>query len=189
MKKPNIQLRAPWLIHYEKIKALFARDSEVCVTFDEGARILSLYVASPRKADAIARLMTDRIDFGGVMVYIRIVPGNKTDAHEPLPENPSPCELMSAAFDGNTAVTQIRQVSKGLFRGLCYVVFAKEVVQIPADNLGDINGNESTLMETIARNVFLPTVPAYFCTSARTSAGMNSAPDLPAVDAPLGEWP
>ena len=92
-------------------------------------------------------------------------------------------KTLAAAFEGNPVVTQVRQVSKGLFKDLAYCVFSKEVVQYPIDNLADINGNRSVLMEDIAREILTDANGVYFC----TSAGRANANGF--GDAPLGEWP
>ena len=180
-----VGLRAPWVLYHEKLKALFAEDGDVKVEFNGSSSRpkYTLRVASVKKASALARLVDANVEFGDVVADVSVVPSNA--AGEALPEDACAADVVAAAFEGNPAVTQVRQVSRGLFRDLAYCVFRREVVQYPADNLGDINGNESTLMEEIAREVFtLPlTGHVYFCTSAgaKLGGGLN--------DAPLGEWP
>ena len=184
MKIAKIQLRSPWVVYHEKLKALFGEDEGVEIEFNGNSAgpKFTLRVADSRKADALSRLVCPIVDFGTVQGKVCVVPGN---AGERLPDDASAADLVAAAFDGNPVVTQVRQVSKGLFRDLAYCVFRNEVVQYPADNLADINGNETTLMEHVAREVM--DMPAgnlvYFC----TSAGQDPLAGL--SDAPLGEWP
>lgn len=180
----KLKLRSPWVIAHEKFKALFGRDPGVEIDFDEKNRIISLRVDSQRKADALYKLLPPEYELGNATLRVKVFPGN---AGESLPDDATTADVLLAAFDGNPVVTQVRQVSKGLFRDLVYCVFRREVVQYPADNLADINGNESTLMECIAREL-LAADPVkgfvYYC----TSAGMNLA-DSDKFDKPLGEWP
>ena len=176
----RLRLMPPWLELEAQLNALFGQDPEIQVEYDNGTKKLTLSVNTQRKADALSRLLPMRYIFGGVTVPVGIVPGNKGEG---LPEDARPVDVVTAAFEGNPAVTQVRQVSKGIFRDLVYCVFRKEVVQYAADNLADINGNKSTLMEEIAREVFTDAVGVCFC----TSAGREDANGF--GDAPLGEWP
>lgn len=176
----SLGLRAPWMIFVEEVKALFGEDRDIAIEYDDASKRLTLRVSTMMKADAMSRLMETEYHFGTVSVRVFVVPANT--AGNTLPKDASSADVLSAAFDGNPVVTQVRAVSKGLFRDLCYCVFRKEVVQIPADNIGDINGNESTLFEDIATEVFTKTCGVYFCTSAGRD-GEN------ALDKPLGEWP
>ena len=176
----RLRLMPPWLELKAQLNALFGRDPEIQVEYDNGTKKLTLRVETQRKADALSRLLPMRYIFGGVTVPVGIVPGNKG---EMLPACTATIDVATAAFEGNGAVKLIRPVSKGLFRDLVYVVFEKEVVQFPNDNLSDINGNKSTLMEEIAREVFTDAVGVCFC----TSAGREDANGF--GDAPLGEWP
>ena len=175
----DMQLRSPWVIYHEKLKALFDEDPEVSVEFNGSSSSpkFTIRVDGAKKADALSRLVAPSVEFGSVTCKVCVVPGN---AGETLPDDASAADVAAAAFGGNPVVAQVRQMSKGLFRNLAYCVFRNEVVQYPADNLGDINGNESTLMEEIAREVL--SAPAggqiYFCTSSGKLG-----------DAPLGEWP
>lgn len=184
METDIVGLRSPWIIYHEKLKALFGEDRDVTVEFgDDTIKKYTLRVANPRKADALSRLMPSELTFGNVCAVQTVVPANTAGA-EPLPTDASAADVVAAAFDGNPVVTQVRQVSKGLFRELAYCVFRREVVQYQVDNMADINGNASTLMESVARDVMTTPVAdkVFFCTSACTALGSS-------VDAPLGEWP
>lgn len=62
--------------------------------------------------------------------------------------------LFGTAFEGNPILNKI-YVVEGIFSNrFIYVEFKPEIVQFYNDNLGDLNGNVTTLYETIARNVF-----------------------------------
>lgn len=180
----KLRLRSPWVVYHEKFKALFGRDPGVEIDFDEKNKIISLRVDSQRKADALYRLLPREYELGNVTLRVKVFPGN---AGESLPDDATAADVLLAAFDGNPVVTQVRQVSKGLFRDLAYCVFRREVVQYPVDNLADINGNESTLMECIARELFVADTAdgfVYFCTSAGYKLSESDE-----LDKPLGEWP
>ena len=177
MNNEDLGLRSPWVLYHEKVKALFGGDNDISIEFDNEKMKLTIKVNGTKKADALSRLIPGHV--GLLKVYV--VPANS--GGDTLPDDASPLDIANAAFEGNSAIAQIRAVSKGLFRGLCYCVFKKEVIQYPADNLADINGNESTLMEFIAEEVMENSSGIYFC----TSAGLKDANGF--GDAPLGEWP
>ena len=76
-----------------------------------------------------------------------------------------------AALGGNP-VFAFTQVSEGVFTiPLSYVVFKNRVVQFFADNLQDVNGNITTLYETIAKDVFGEIPGICFCTDTKEKVG------------------
>ena len=181
--KETLKLQPPWYELHEQFKALFGQDPEISVDFDSGKLKIALRVESAKKAAALDRLIPMSYPMGGRDLSVSVVPGNKVG--DLLPEDAEKVDVVAAAFDGNPVVKQVRRVSKGMFKDLVYCVFRKEVVQYPNDNLGDVNGNKSTLMECIAREL-MPVKDVFFCTSA---VGGLQGGESAACDAPLGEWP
>ena len=62
----NLKLSPPWIEYAEQVKALFGRDPEVEIEYDDKRKTLTLRVESQRKASALLRLIPARVDFGGV---------------------------------------------------------------------------------------------------------------------------
>lgn len=170
MKELMLKLSPPWVVFQKKVRALFEEDPDVivCTGADSVGPFVKLYVAKPLKAAALARLLPGYKAFGSVRVSIAVVPGNGDLAMPEAPE--SVPGLAEAAFDGNAAVTEIRQVSKGFFRDLAYVAFNPVVVQFPADDLSDINGNWSGLYADIAKELFENNPGICFCTASSGKA-------------------
>lgn len=156
-----IKKSAPWITYYREVNALFAKDDEVFVVLDEESETLNIYVENEKKANAIQYLMPTEKNFGNVLLLIKVIPSNKGDY---MVNARNPLTVATDAFCDNDAVYAVTDVS-GVFP-LVYVIFRKEVVQYFDDNLGDINGNCSTLYETMARDVF-ENVGINFCTSNR----------------------
>lgn len=181
-----VKMRSPWVLHQRKLCEMFRRDMGVDVDFDEKAKKYTLRVATAKKADALSRLIAPEVSFGHVECKVCIVPANS--AGDILPSDAPMIDVLNAAFDGNDCVCEIRPVSRGLFRDLCYVVFENRVVQYEADNLADINGNISTLYEDIARDIFTEANGALFCTSVSLGNGLGDSEGAK-LDKPLGEWP
>lgn len=142
------KMSPPWYGYSNQIKALFAKDPEVHIREEfEGELILSLYVDDPDKAYAIEHLLPEEVDFGGTTLYIRVIPGN-------VKKEPSLSEIYKKAFNGNPVVKEMKTVSGIFSNPLTYISFRKEVIQYYDDNLGDLHGNRSLLMQDIADDIF-----------------------------------
>lgn len=154
----RVKLSAPWDEFYNEVNELFKYDEEVRVVFFEEQKKIKLFVDNPAKAEALQKLLPQKKEWGKVALLIEVIPSNKEKKTE-LTRN-----IWSVAFTGNTAVSFIYTID-GIFNNpLTYVVFVNEVVQYFNDNLGDINGNRSTLYEDIARDVFGHVDGTFFCT-------------------------
>lgn len=163
-----MKLSAPWVKFYREIEALFAQDDEVKVTYDEEANEVKLYVDNARKADALTQLLPSEKAFGNVTVKVTVVPSNKVMTK---------ADLIDEAFVGNPALNFVWHADT-IMGSYDYAVFAAKVVQFFNDDLSDINGNETTLYEDIARDVFGES-DVFFCTE----------PINGKLAKPLGEWP
>lgn len=154
-----IKRSAPWITYYREVDALFKKDEEVFVVFDEGNTELRIYVNNQSKASAIQYLMPTEKEFGNVILKIEVTPANGMKMRNV--DDVSILDIVCDAFRENDAVYMVTGV-RSMF-DLIYVIFRKEVVQYFDDNLGDINGNCSTLYEVIARDVFRD-VDVKYCT-------------------------
>ena len=141
---------SPWVTYYKEVDALFKKDKEVLVVFDEENIELKIYVNNQEKASAIQYLIPNEKNFGNVILKIKVIPSNGKQLRDVRTTNI--VDIASDVFRGNNAVFAVTDV-RAVF-DLVYVIFRKEVVQYFDDNIGDINGNYSTLYEVIARDVF-----------------------------------
>lgn len=154
-----IKKSAPWVTYYREVNELFKKDKKVLVVFDEENVELKIYVDNPTKASAIQYLMPTEKEFGNVTLKIDVIPANGKTLRDVNTSNI--LTIACDAFLDNDAVYMVTDVRSAF--DLVYVIFRKEVVQYFDDNLGDINGNCSTLYEMIARDVFND-VGIKFCT-------------------------
>lgn len=154
----RVKLSAPWDEFYNEVNELFRYDDEIKVVFFEEQKTIKLYVDNPAKAEALHKLLPQKKEWGKVALLIEVIPSNNEKKTE-LTRN-----IWSVAFTGNTAVSFIYTIDGIFSNPLTYVVFVNEVVQYFNDNLGDINGNRSTLYEDIARDVFENVDATFFCT-------------------------
>ena len=166
----SMKIQAPWVEFCNEINALFERDPEVKVMFDEENTEVKIFVENARKADAIAYLLPEEKEFGNVKLKISVVPANNGIG--------SKFEAIQEAFSGNPALSYVWQAQTPLGEW-DYVVFDNRVVQYYNDNMRDINGNKSTLYQDIAQNVIGEEANLCFCTEA-----VNGE-----LAKPLGEWP
>ena len=77
---------------------------------------------------------------------ITVVPANETVE--------TTLDIFRKAFYGNPAVDSFVSIPTMYGAPMNYMLFAPEVVQFWADNLGNPNGIESMLYETIAKDIF-----------------------------------
>lgn len=152
----SIKLSPPWITYCKKIAELFGRDPNVEVVYDEEEKEVKLFVNGEEKADAISRLLPETKNFGAVQLKITVVPSN-------VKQNST--TLFEKAFEDNPVMSFVAAVSGVFSNPITYVVFENKVVQFFNDDLGDINGNYTTLYEQIARDVFGDLDGVYFCTN------------------------
>ena len=148
----KLGLVSPWINYYKMVNALFEKDPEVTVSFDNESYELAILVNNDIKADAIRKLFPEEKEFGNVVVKINVVPSN---------EEESAIDLYRRAFAGNPAVVDITGAGP---LGNNFVIFAKEVVQYYNDSLTDAYGYRSTLYEIIADELFGLKDNIYFST-------------------------
>lgn len=152
----KLKMASPWVEYYRQIEALFGKDPEITVRFDEETNVIKLLVDNSDKAAALEKLLPAEKTFGNVTVRTVIIPANQ--------EEKSRAALIETAFKGNP-VFRFAKTIEGVFSSpISYIVFKHEVVQYPIDNLHDINGNRSTLYETIADEVIGEEEGVCFCT-------------------------
>ena len=141
-----VKISSPWVEYSRYMEAMFGKDPEVKVVFDEDAVAIKLFVDNPVKADALSQILPETKNFGGVVLTISVIPGDEKQTKE---------QLFKAAFNGNPVVDDVVTVGGELLPNpFTYVVFKKEVVQFWNDNFGDPHGMKSTLYEEIARDAF-----------------------------------
>lgn len=171
----NFKLSAPWASYYRKVQALFGDDPEIKIVFDEDALTLHLLVDNPDKAEALTQLLPTEKTFGAVTLKIAVIPANVAAV-------PSKVSLLKTAFMGNPALSFIASASDIFTNPIHYVVFANKVVQYFNDDLGDVNGNCSTLYQEIAKDILGDGDGIHYCTDTPGADGKS-------LGAPLGEWP
>ena len=156
MENKKVVLSSPWANFFKEVQVLFDEDPEIKVIYDDNTPEIKLLVDSIDKADALSKLLPVEKSFGNVTLKITIVPANDN--------NESRIRLLEKAFKNNP-VFSFAQTAEGIFTNpVHYFVFRNQVVQYYNDDLGDINGNRSTLYQEIAKEVFGEDEGVHFCT-------------------------
>ena len=164
----KVGLSAPWVKFYREINALFGDDPDIRVVYDEDNVITNIYVEDADKADALTQLLPVEKEFGNVTMQINVIPANTMSATK--------ASLITRAFRGNPAYSYGTTV-EGIFSSpIHYVVFKNKVVQYFNDDLGDVNGNCSTLYQEIAKDVIGESEGIHFCTDVETDGVSLGAP-------------
>ena len=155
----RIKMSAPWDIFYREINELFKEDGEIVVVYDEDTKEIKLYVNNQSKATTLNDLLPTQMTYGNVTQKITVVPANGFSfLKKGIDSN------FRLAFIGNPVVSRIETVSGMFSNSITYVAFINKVVQYFNDDIGDINGQCSTLYQEIAKDVFGNLDGIYFCT-------------------------
>lgn len=170
----TLKLSSPWVNFYREIESMFSEDPGVRVVYDEEKNKVYLYVENPNKAEALAQLLPTSKTWGSVTLSIIIVPANEFGTGK--------IDLIRDAFEGNAALSYIKDIHGIFSNDLHYVVFKNKVVQYFNDDLSDVNGMCSTLYQNIAKDIFGEEEGIYFCTDLPDDYGDS-------LGYPLGEWP
>ena len=157
----RLRLEPPWETYYKELNLLLGQDPEIQILYDSYEQEIKIYSEDEDKTNALNVLLPPEKEFGNVKVTILIVPANikkvKTTDYSP--------ELFEDLFAGNPCVADI-ETTTGIYEAT-YVVFAKEVVQYHNDDIGDINGNCTTLYQEIAKRIFENHAGVHFCTASK----------------------
>ena len=156
-----LKLSAPWQIYYKELCELFKHDSEIRIIYDTDEQIINIYVESTAKADAMAAVLPTEKEFGGITVYINIIPANPTFKKAKSVRG----SLYEDLFRGNSIVDDIVTIEGVMTNSITYVIFKKEVVQYYNDSLADAHGMCSTLYQDIAKRVLDAGEGIFFCTN------------------------
>lgn len=168
-----LKILSPWQVWYADVKAMFQEDKEIHVVFDNDTLELTLYVENADKADALGQIMPTEKHFGNQIVKVAVVPANVPKTALKL----NRANLYERAFANNPALKKVVTVEGIMSNTLTYVIFKKQVVQYYIDDLGDINGNRTTLYQEIAKNVFEAAEGVFFCTASETNFSGLTVPD------------
>ena len=100
----KLGIYSPWVCEFKKYKALFEKDKDIKVEFDNNEPAVKLYITGQEKYEALSQLLPIEKVFGGVTLKIQLIPANNLKL--------SSVDLFRKAFNGNPIVTDIITISK-----------------------------------------------------------------------------
>ena len=169
----RLNLSPPWITYYRQLNAFFSEDPEVRVVFDDtseddGEYIIKLYVNNIAKTEALEALLPKEKDFGGIKVYVMIIPANVSNKKSLtlcryLSQDGNP-NYIRYALDNNRAVNHIETINNFMSMNATFVIFSKKVVQYYTDSINDYYGMCSTLYQDLAKEIFGNIDGVFFCT-------------------------
>jgi hypothetical protein len=71
-----MKLSPPWISYFNQLKALFEKDPDVKLEYDDDKHMIEIYVKGEGKAEAIVKLLPERKTFGNVNIDIIVIPSN-----------------------------------------------------------------------------------------------------------------
>lgn len=154
----TLKLSTPWAQYVNALNALFEKDKEVKLVYDNDDVEVRLYVEDNSKAEAIASILPTEKKFGNVTLKITVLPANTND---------SVASRFARAFKGNPVLKDVIEISDAFTNPITYFVLDRQVVQYFDDNLGDPHGLKSTLYQDLANSVFDNHDGVMFCTATK----------------------
>lgn len=146
----------PWIIYWRQLRELFDGDEEIDISYNDEGKRITIKVDNTDKYTALYELLPHEKEFGNVKLEIVVIPSN--DGQK------SRADLMKDLFKNNCDVSRIITIENVFGNPITYVAFQPRIVQYPADNLHDINGNKTTLREELARELLGEEEGIAFCT-------------------------
>lgn len=139
----GLGISSPWARHARMIEALFDGDDSVVVDYDDAGPKVTIYVDGQGKADAIAAIVPQEVEFGNVTLSIDVIPSN---------DGPTIEDAFMCAFSGNPAFSGV--VSGGFpAKDVTYVMFVPKCVQFFDDDISDVHGVCTMTYEQVAEKV------------------------------------
>ena len=166
VKKPEVELSAPWETIQHEVNHLLGPDPEVHVTEvvegEGGNYSFDVCSKNGKKIAALEKVIKNVFKLGNITLTVNFV-------HERDEEDVTAQDFIDA-FEGNSNFVTVEETSKGLFQDLVYVIFAKEVLQFFNDQLDDIYGNRNIIVADAANDVCNKSKEGqmYFCTANGT---------------------
>lgn len=155
-KNMQFNLSAPWNEYNNQLIALFDEDEDICVEdihtskLNDYDYIISIRVYNHKKFEAMYRLLPDVKEFGNVKVKI-IIYDMENEAAE---KEPKLIDDLETLFTGNPSFNRVVKLRDMAGCEHDFVVFEPEVVQYFNDDLKDLNGFRTCLVQDVARDVF-----------------------------------
>ena len=149
----KLKLSAPWTTLYREINALFEKDPDVTVFYDEDNAEIKLFVDDEIKAMSLDTILPTHKTYGNIQVKITVVPPNHLKATSFL-SNDDLKEKFEQAFKDNPVFSKATAINTVFSDYMLFVEFAPIVIQFYNDEMSSLYGLKTTLFHDIAKDIF-----------------------------------
>ncbi len=146
----EVGMQSPWVVYAKEVRVLFEHDPDVIVgeptELGDGGYNLEIRVHGNDKAESVAKVLPEDVEFGNVALHVMVIPDNDGKL--------TMLDHIRRAFAGNPALVDVMEmpvVPGG--PSMAYALFAPEVVQIECDNAASPYGLITTTYEGVAKDV------------------------------------
>lgn len=149
----ELEMQSPWIIFYKELNALFEKDPDIKVVYDEKENAVKLYVDKVNKADALSMILPMERTFGNVTIKVEVIPPNNLTMDFK--------ETFETAFAGNPCFAFVEQGNSPAIGPVDYLVFKPKAAQLFIDDLSDLHGVQTILYQDIAKDIFADYDPGH----------------------------
>ena len=151
-----LKLSAPWTTYYRELRALFEKDSEIGIMYDEEMVIIKLYCTNEEKADALAMILPMVKYFGNVSMCIQVIPPNEDSAkYVSLINDFVKADVFYKAFKDNPVFVSAQSIDLDVMSNpMTFVEFDSKPVQFFNDDISSMYGVSTKLLQDVASDIF-----------------------------------
>jgi hypothetical protein len=142
----NLEIQSPWIIFCKELNALFGRDPDITIQYNQDTNTIKLFVSKIHKAEALSMILPQEKVYGNVTLHIEIVPPNDNLMGFE--------ETFNMAFAGNPCFAFAAGSESPVIGHVDYLVFKPEAAQFFIDDVGELYGNKTMLYQDVAKDVF-----------------------------------
>lgn len=151
-----LKLSAPWTTFYRELCALFEKDKEIGIMYDEKMAIIELYCSNKEKADALAMILPVGKYFGNVSISVQVIPPNENEAKfGGVIDDFVKADIFYKAFKGNPVFISAQSIDLDIMSNpMTFVEFASKPVQFFNDDISSMHGVSTKLLQDVANDIF-----------------------------------
>lgn len=156
----NTGMSSPWVLFVAKLKKFFEEDNDIHIDYNPNSNpnLVNIRVDDETKHYALSNLLESKIYFGNFELEIRVIPANFASVDK--------VALFKSLFKDMSIVDEIDEITpEGTSNTFTYILFKNQVVKYWSDNLGNPHGNNFTLYEDLANDIFSDHAGVLFTTA------------------------
>lgn len=151
-----LKLSAPWTTFYRELCALFEKDKEIGIMYDEKMVIIKVYCSNEEKAEALTMILPMVRYFGNVSMCVQVIPPNEDSAkYGSLINGFVKAEVFYKAFKDNPVFVSAQSIDLDIMSNpMTFVEFDSKPVQFFNDDISSMYGVSTKLLQDVANDIF-----------------------------------